>query len=269
MKKTYKSKRFGVVVCILLVVASFATSGGVLAKYIHTARKESSSVTAKTFYFESDYLVENSSPSPYKLSAGNESVSFSLCNYSGALISGVDCVYTVTVTTDDPSVTLNGMSGKTLALSATANEKASLTVALGGLEPSYTYSVTATANGGYVKTLYAKFSVAASQDGFYMNLFDNTAQGYLLLTVWTEDLTGTLAVSFPAGLIPDSTDPMLQDCHNYNGETYLAGSFTDAESFSANFSSRAYRFFKTSSYDPSSDFTVTMDGKTAVESTIP
>ena len=88
-----------------------------------------------------------------------------------------------------------------------------------------------------------------------MNVSD---QGqYVLLTVWTEGISGTLSVACPAGLIPDATDPQLSGVHNYSSGEYVAFNFSDDQSFAEEFSSHAYRFFKASNF-VSSEFSVTI-----------
>ena len=77
-----------------------------------------------------------------------------------------------------------------------------------------------------------------------------------------------VTVTFPAGLIPDSTDPILAAVKNYEGNTYVAKSFTDKNSFQSASSSRSYRFFKTDGYTAGS-FTVKMGDASAEVSDIP
>ena len=124
-----------------------------------------------------------------------------------------------------------------------------------GLNPGAKYDVSAVANGGYTKTLTATFIVRDTEDGIYMNVSETSS--YLLLTVFTEDNSGIVDVVFPAGLIPDTTDPFLKGIDgNYDGEKYLSGAF----SFEiCAFSSRSFRFFKSDSYEKGS-FAVTVDG---------
>ncbi len=280
MKKIQIPKRVLIVVCIVLLVATSIATGSVLAKYARTLKNNTSPVTAKAFYFESDYLVETvieGAQGYYHLNSTTQSVSFNLYNFQRemcadpncencAFTSQVNCNYTVNVTSDDTDFTLSAEQ-----FTAFADTKTTQTVTLSGLEPGRSYQVSVTANGGYTKTLYATFSVDTEGSGFFMNVAETDA--YVLLTVWTERYsTGPITVNVPAGLIPDATDPILKDIENYKTvdgvNKYTEFDFTDADSFQSASSSRSYRFFKADGYTTES-FTVKMGDASAEVSDIP
>ena len=271
MKKLRIPKRAWITVCALLLLVSCAATCGVLAKYVHTVKEDSPSVRGKAFYFESDLLASKSRE--IALHAGTGETSFTLRNYENALrVSEVEITYTVTVTSEDPLFTVNGetVTEKTVTktLQADANIETERTVTLGELDDGFRYAVSVTASGGYRKTLQATFAVA-SADGFYMNVTDYGKQGYLLLTVWSENVRGIIEIDVPKGLIPDGTDPIFSDVQNYSDGTYAAFSFEDEGFSSAPFVSRSYRFFKTADYDPADVFTVMMGETEATTSNIP
>ena len=246
------STRYIIYAGILLSLASMAITGGVLAKYVDTLADENKTATAKSFYFESDLLTEDNHL--YRINSGTESIEFTLYNYENDLrVSETECTYTVSVVTNDAEVTINGVERKDATITVGA-EKADTTVTLGGLDDGYEYKVTVVADGGYKKTLGAIFAVAPDKTGFFMNVNANDAQ-YVILTVWSENVSGDVTVSVPAGLIPDTTDPIMKDITNYTDGEYTAFEFTDSESFAAAYSSHAYRFFKTDDYQ-SGTFTV-------------
>lgn len=267
MKQFHMSKKYLTSACVILLAVALLAAGGVFAKYLHTSKDDRSSVSSKMFYFESDYLTEDNHT--YKLNAGTDSVAFTLYNYENSLrVSEVVSTYQITVTSEnDASFTIDGevATEKEISVDATKTDKK---ITLGSLDDGCSYQVTVTANGGYVKTLSATFEVAPAQTGFYMNV-DNSDQSVLILTVWTENLSGNVAVSVPAGLVPDATDPVLKSVYNFENGAYLAIAFTDAESFATAYSSRTYRFFKTKDYNSTQKFTVTMGAITATESNIP
>ncbi|MBR5520075.1 MAG: hypothetical protein IKU55_05100 [Clostridia bacterium] len=240
---------------IALLSATVLFTGGVVSKYVNE-RESEGSVQAAEFYFESNYLTEDHHQ--YKLNAATESVVIELYNFENELrVSNVKTAYTIKV---------NGHETVLEAPAGTATtKKYTLTV-----QPGKTYTVTAEANGGYKKTLSATFVVANQAEGIYKNVADKGE--YVLLTVWTENVNGTVQINFPAGLIPDATDPRLSGVYNYSNKKYVAGSFEDDVSFAAPFASHAYRFFKTADFD-SAAFTVTItaDGNTieALNSNIP
>ncbi len=256
-----KTRRLLILASAVLLLAVLLAIGVTFAKYADN-KSEKIPVSSKAFYFESDYLTEDNHK--YTLNPGTTSVTFNLYNYENELRwSDVDCTYTANVETEDESFSL---PNSTYTLTASEEAK-SQEVTLTGLKNGYSYKVTVTATGGgYQKTLSATFTVGTA-DGFYMNLSDKGS--YVVLTVWTENITGDVTISVPAGLIPDSTDPVLSSAKNYENSTYKNFNVADQSSFISPYSSHSYRFFKTSNYDNStSPFTVTMGEKTATSSSI-
>ena len=262
MKRLRIPKRIIFYIAIIAFVASTVATSSILAKYIYTDKNDGINVSSKSFYFESNYLTDNNHI--YKLNAGTRGVDIELYNYENELrISEVSCKYTVTVSSDDTSFTINGevLTQKEISISA---DKTDTVVTLGDLKDGYDYTVTVTADGGYVKVLSATFSVAPAHDGLFMNVSENDY--YVILTVWTENVVGTANISFPSGLIPDSTDAVMSGITNYENGSYVAASFSDSNSFTATFASHSYRFFKETPGDQSysaGDFTVNIGEKSA------
>lgn len=256
MKRTgifKNSKQLLISLGALLLLVSVALTSGVLAKYAHTVKEETPAVTGKSFYFESNYLTADSHV--YKLNAGTESVSVELYNFENERrVSEVDCSYTVSVTSEDSSVTLNGENTTELTLQATPIQTTKM-VTLGGLEDGKEYTLTVVANGGYVKTLSAVFKVGAAPGGLSWEV-DASDESYVILTVWTENANGNITVSVPEGLIPDNTYPALKNINNYSDGTYTKFTFSDTV---GGYSSREYRFFKTSSSVDTSEFKVELE----------
>lgn len=203
------------------------------AQYVYS-KSGADSVVARAFYFESNYLTEDGAE--YILSPGTDSVSFELQNHADALrISTDEIGYTLTVTGEGAAV--NDPTGGKL----TGGVISDATVTVSGLKSGVTYTVTAVGSAGYEKTLSATFTVESAATRVFKKLERSGA--FVTLTVWTEDTTGTASVSFPEGLVPDATDGALAAVANYDGGTYAAGAFTDAESFTVPYASRSYRFF--------------------------
>lgn len=256
-----------IIIGLLLLVVSVSLTAGVYARYVASATSANKQITAKTFYFTSNYLTENNHE--YKLNAGTNSVTIDLYNYdceNPKLVSEVDCSYSVTVT---PTKVDNEVPVSAHSYTASANTKTDNKLTISGLDNGNSYKVEVTSKGGYEKTLSATFTVADTTDGFYMNVDDTTDPHYIVLTVWTENITGTVNVNYEGmGLIPDSTNPILAAVKNYKDGSYGNISFSDNENFTTSYSSYSYRFFKTSGYT-TGGFTVTLEGKAAVASNIP
>lgn len=244
-RKVNISKKSLIAAVILLLAVCLAAVGGVVSKYVAELKNNTTPLTAKEFYFESNYLSEIGNE--YVFNPGTGSISFELYNFDkNNRVSETDIKYTISV---EPAVAINietiagsaDIDGNSVTVGA--GSKTPVRVILGNLADGGEYNVTVTANGGYTKTLKATFTVSEIPTGLYMNVSD-TDPNVVILTVWTENISGDITVDFPAGLIPDGTDPMLAGIENYENDAYVSGSFADNESFDSAYSSRTYRFFK-------------------------
>lgn len=241
---------------ILVSVAILATFSGVYAKYVKTLHKQQGLVTSQVMYFESDYL--SAEGAEYTISG--ESVTFELRNFPDALrVSELPVTYEVSVD-NGATIKINGTVATTGEFEANGTQQTA-TVEISGLQRGQTYTVTATGRNGFVRTLSATFTVQAAETQVFKRV--EQTEHYVLLTVWTQDVTGTAIIQPPASLIPDNTDPILAG--------FATGaSITDSQSFAKAYSSRTYRFFisntDTAKYS-ADDFAVTVGDKTAVKET--
>lgn len=275
MTKEKDKKRTALIVYMVLAVILLAfVVGTVYARYIYS-KDRTGTVTSREFYFSSDYLTEKGGE--YILNPGTDEVSFTLQNHADALrFSENTLTYSVSVEGEGVSV---DPAGGTL----TAGQISDAVITLSGLTDGQSYTVTATGRssyfdpdgtektdgqGGYVKTLKATFTVSESGGNVYRHVADTSGSPYVVLTVWTENVTGTASIQFPDGLIPDGTDPALADIRNYSTATgeYSGSTFEDDDSFAQAYSSRTYRFFKAADYEGGA-FTVTVGGEDAVGAT--
>jgi len=200
--------------------------GGAIGRYQKQLSSEAS-VRAKEFYFVSDFLDGGT----HTLAPGSTEVSFTLRNHADELrYSEMEIAYSVTVTggngtaaTVDPGTGTLGNTG--------AEDK---TVTVSNLQPG-TYTVTATGNGGYEKTLTATVVVPGTAARLYQHR-EYVSGEYLLLTVWNEgDTAGTVTVAYKG--IPDNTNPNMTDWQT-GGETDQ----NQVETIEPH-TSKVYRFF--------------------------
>ena len=237
LKKRRRKKRIGPVWLLLLLV--LLTTGGIgtaVAKFIQSSTGQTL-VKAPEFYFTSD-LLSTENPH-YVLNSAVNRVTFTLRNSADALrVSQVDIDYEVS--TDNgasvqykPGITDTGALSKTLP----QNQPTEVTYELSGLKPGITYTVTATGAAGYTQTLQAIFTVSDKDENVHKHL-QISRDGYMILTVWTHNVAGTLSVSFPDDLIPDNTNEHMGSVYNKDGG---AASFT-VDNF-GKYSSQTYRFF--------------------------
>lgn len=242
-----------IVLALTVVLGAF---GGAYAKYLRESKAAEELVSSQNMYFASDYLTEQGAA--YTISG--YSVTVQLRNYPDALrVSELDVGYSVTVK-DSAGNAVNTVTNASGTLAAGSQQY--VNVEISGLQGGQTYTVTATGSNGFSTTLSATFTVQAPETGVFMSM--EQTDYYVLLTVWTQKVTGTATIQPPASLIPDNTDPILA------GVTTGAQSFSDDQSFVQPYSSRTYRFFipqgDTDTYTADS-FTVTVGDKTAVKET--
>ena len=266
MKQKKQSKYIRAVIVTVLLTVIVAAIGGAVAKYVNE-RDGVTPISSQAFFFESNYLKTNNLT--YKLNSDTNQISIELYNFENDnRISEMDCTYTVTVASADGSafkVDDETVTQKTFSHTTVKNQKDSFSFSLSELSPGKTYTVSATSDGGYKKTLSATFETRAAQaTGIFMNVQDT--EHYVLLTVWTENSVGMASIQFPTNLIPDATDPILRYV------TSASGNFTDDSSFSENGAhSRSYRFFKPKNYDSTnnSEFQVKMGEMNAQNAQLP
>ena len=248
---------------VAIVLLSALAVGGIFAKYVKALQNDGQ-VTSPAFYFTSDELSQT--PVTYVLNPTSEnstSFSFTVRNHADQLrYADKEITYRVSVTpSEGVKIKLGEMetSEGTLSGGRLSSER----VTLSGLQNGVTYTVSVTGEAGFQTTLSATVTVKPSEAEIYRQV-DDSDLNYVLLTVWTKDLSGDVSVSFPEGLIPDTTDPVMSAVNNYQDGAYKADRFIDTASFQKTYSSHVYRFFKTSAYNgETAVFTVTCQGKTA------
>jgi len=250
-KRRCRHKRRGhakYIVVLLLLLCGALLLGGVAAKYVREDYGKNV-FAAKDFYFSSNLLTTDEAE--YRLNAGTESVTFTLGNNADELRYAQDNIkYTVTID--------NGASVSTPAGTLETGGVSTATITINGLKNGVTYTVTAVGEAGYKATLSASFTVSGNDENIYKHL-NTSNRDYILLTVWTDNLKGDVKVDFPAGVIPDNTDPIMREVKNYGESGYGSGDFTDAVNFVETYSSYTYRFFVKNSENISvNDFKVSI-----------
>ena len=230
-------------ICILSSISIFI-SGALYAKYVHN-RDADIVASSPNFYFESDYLTATGAE--YTLGSDVTSVVFALRNYADEFrFSDDDINFSLTVEclTDpsDTSATLSQNAGK---IDKGAANEAPIT--LSNLKSGYSYRVVAIGESGFRQTLQATFTVQATEQKLYKYL--ESTNEYVILTVWTRDLEGDVAITFPEGLTPDNTLSGMASVQN-TPKTF--------EVAYPKYTSHNYRFFKKDLGDDftANDFTV-------------
>ncbi len=189
-----KSKTKLIFFMLAMIISLCAITGGlVLAKYF-TQKDSNGYVTAKNFYFTSNFLDGK----VHTIAPGINSITFNLSNHDDDLrYSEVDIAYTVEVT-NGATITNNTGILKKGNIEDTEVTISNLNVG--------TYNITATGTGGYVKKLTATIVISEEANIYYY--LDNSSQEYTTVTVWNEgDKAGTVTITYKG--IPDNTNPNM------------------------------------------------------------
>lgn len=220
-------------IAYVLVVVTVIFGGYSVAKYV-TSQDSESVLAAKNFYLESDLLEPEGNVLPrHTLQSGVDTVEFSLMNYpDGLRVAEVDIQCKVTLTGSD------GTQEQTVTLGKNTQEKK--TVKFTDLEPD-TYLVTVTSVSPYAYTLQAQFEVVGLDQGVSCTVSDGAGSPNLKVTVTTTDYSGYITISWPAGVLPDNTDPLLATAQ---GNSHTVKVEKDSE--------YTFQFFKT---NPDGDYT--------------
>lgn len=209
----------------------------VSAKYIRQTVTKNNFATASEFYFESDLLDgAEHEVVPTDTQGTTASVTIRLKNHADDLRYSETAInYTVIVAEKDTDsqaadVTVTPSSG-TLAAGKINNAD----VTISNLQAGKTYTITASTDNVYQKTLTGTIKVLQPDTNVYASVSDKTQ--YIEVTVWTTDYTGEVKLSYgDIGLVPDNTDAKMSDAQS-------TGSTITVTDWEVN-TSHVFRFFK-------------------------
>lgn len=203
--------------------------GGYYAKYAHKESMDKD-VKSERFYFTSNYLTENGKK--YTLSSGTKQVDIELYNYAdNKRISDSTISYKYTVNGGDENQ--GSIVGK---------NKFSSTIELTNLSQG-TYEVVVQATSPYTKTLKGTFEIPEEEDSITYSVDDSQGSPYVILTVSTNDYEGNIQISWPDGVIPDTTQEEFENVDTWKNNKYESG--TKSIPVSKKYSSYTFQFLKT------------------------
>lgn len=211
--------------CTLFVILSL---GSGISKYKHQEIKDDG-VLSKSFYFTSDYLTEKGKE--YTLSSDTTNLIIELRNYADDLRSTTDTI--------SYEYTING--GKSLEGTIPGGDKKTSNITLNNLSAG-TYKVIAKAKSPYSKTLVGTFIIPKEDETLSYEVNDNSGSPYALLTISTKYYDGNINISWPSGIVPDSTQDVFKNCSTWTSGNYDVGNINTKVSA---YSSYTYQFFKT------------------------
>ena len=246
--KTKIKSRFSFNKLLLLMIPIIFLTGSV-AKYIKEKNAELV-YEAKSFYFESDLLSNNTKALAYTYDVGNDEITINLNNNIDDLrYSDVDIKYTVSIkdaqgnqVKDKNGDILEDITGK-----LSNNSIDSKKITFENL-PAGKYIVVAKATEPYEKTLQASFVLKARNDAVEYTVSDSVNSPVLQLTVKTTDYKGNVKITWPANIVPDNTDSKFASVNSgYSGGNIIIPFETNSE--------YTFQFFKkqpNTSYDKTS-----------------
>lgn len=223
---------------IILLLSLFCISiffiSIVSAKYIHKT-ENTGTITAKEFYFKSDLL--DGGTHTVTASGDTASVTVRLMNHEDALrCSETDISYTISIKNNDGTeVTAEGSDLTGIIKGGVCNDK---DVTINGLQPGKTYTITASTENYYSKTLTGTIKVNSTDRDIHTAISDKEA--YIEVTVWSREYAGTVKLDYCQGLIPDNTDSLLKDAKNATASTPAEVTLADWKADT----SHVFRFFK-------------------------
>lgn len=237
IKKRKQNKSRGANKIVAFLVLFCICIGGIAmisAKYIKQTTTNKNAATAKEFYFESD-LLDGDTHEVTPTDKGTATVKIRLKNYVDELrYSETEIQYKISVKetgsdTEDNDITVKNGSG-TIETGA----KHYADIELSNLQAGKSYTITATTDNIYHKTLKGTIEVSKPDTDINASVHDETQ--YIEVTIWTNDYSGNVTLSYgnSIGLSPDNTDSKMKG--KTTGETITID-------FKAN-QSHVFRFFK-------------------------
>jgi hypothetical protein len=218
---------------LTLIGVALLLLGTSYAKFLKKDQQEAVAL-APSFYFNSDLLSE--ATPVYDLESDTTTVSFWLQNYADALRYSDDAMQLSVTVVEHGSEQTDATV--TLQQSELPGKQASQTMAmLSGLQNGKTYTVTATGQNVYQKTISATFSVRSVDETLYVHLDKTSSPNYVLLTIYTKDAahSGITITSDSTAIVPDNTYPGMSNVYLQDGAILIATSL-------APYSSTTYRF---------------------------
>lgn len=204
-----------------ILLGLFVLAGGatVYGKYIRQETGEPV-YAGKSFYFESDLLSDSLTVPDYTMQEGEDEISFVLCNYEDQLrYSEVEIQYQVTLT-DAEGAPVKDKAGKAVQdLTGTlANSDAEKKELVFSNLPEGTYTVTATAETPYTKSLRGQFTLQDSDHSIHYSVSNSKGGPLVQMTVTSKDYEGKVRISWPEGAAPNSTDLKLAEIESGYGK---------------------------------------------------
>lgn len=241
--KLIKNQPWLFLLCGFVILAM--AFGGFYAKYVHQESEKKAPIAEK-FYFTSDFLRQNGKD--YTLASNTKQLEIELRNYEDDLRSSdSDIKYRYVVKKDGTQIQTD--TG-TISKKTDSGNKVQITI--NNLKAGK-YTVTATAESPFQKTLSASFTIPEESKDLNYKVSDSQQSAYASLQISTDAYDGAIKIQWPSGLIPDSTQKIFENTKNLQNNKYVTGSMTvQVKKYTA----YTYRFFKE---DIDKDYSTTQD----------
>jgi hypothetical protein len=230
---------------ILLVVAGLlvSTASGLLARYVSSNRRDAQMISAQ-FHISSNYLEETDKNASYTIADWGDGLDIMLYNYEKENIDQIAAdVITYQVEVTNGSCQVKNQNGSTVAAADSSGGSEYYTISGGTTRTSQSLHIVPTegatnttvkviTTAPFQKTLQASFTFTNKKKPTY-TWEEITEQNYVLLTISTNDYSGTMTVTWDsAKLSPDNTDTIMRDwvdTKSSSGETFTAEANTTYE----------------------------------------
>lgn len=215
----------------------------VLARYHHSSTYIYE-MAAVPFYFTSDRLTEEGNE--YQLSPETEALSIELRNdQDGNRWSDTPVHYIYQVKKDGEEQEEKGGEG---ILYPQQGAGSSERIIIQDMAPGV-YDIEVQSLSPFEKTLKGTFVILEKENDIFCVKEDQQGSFCVQLIVSVKDYEGNIKISWPEGLIPDSTQAVFEDVKTRPEDLYEAGELT---LWMEPYTSRTFRFFKT---DAETDYT--------------
>ena len=201
-------------------------------------------MAAVPFYFTSDRLTEEGNE--YQLSPETEALSIELRNdQDGNRWSDTPVHYIYQVKKDGEEQEEKGGEG---ILYPQQGAGSSERIIIQDMAPGV-YDIEVQSLSPFEKTLKGTFVILEKENDIFCVKEDQQGSFCVQLIVSVKDYEGNIKISWPEGLIPDSTQAVFEDVKTRPEDLYEAGELT---LWMEPYTSRTFRFFKT---DAETDYT--------------
>ena len=199
-----KNRKYLLLIFLASILIAFSVAP-LFAKYLQNDNNNLG-IQTSDFYFKSDLLEEpqtNGVYPKYTLSKGVTEISFKLKNYLDEFRYSSENI--------EYSITLSGNINKSETGVITKGSCNTIDVVFNDGLTTGTYTVVVTTTSPFKTTLKADFVITKEDESFSYVVNDALNSSIVQVIITTNAYLGKLNISWPSDLLPDNSNPLLQD----------------------------------------------------------